>query len=316
MTAEGNHDQERSGHSHSHATVSKDTDSRRLWIALGLIVSFMAVEVVVGLLIHSLALLSDAAHMLTDAGALGMSLVVIRLMARPAKGNLTFGLKRTEILSAQANGYTLLALAIWIIYEGIHRIISPPRPGGLAILIVALVGIGVNLLATYQLSKANRESMNIEGSFQHILTDLAAFIFTAIAGAVILFTGFVRADGIASLIIAVIMIRAAYGLLRDSGRVLLEIAPEDIDVNALGRALAQHPHVENIHDLHVWTVASGFPSLSAHVLVHPGDDCHAIRRELEQLIDKDFGIDHTTLQVDHSPEQLLSLGDAPRHDRS
>jgi len=297
-------------------TVSKDTDSRRLWIALGLIVSFMAVEVVVGLLIHSLALLSDAAHMLTDAGALGMSLVVIRLMARPAKGNLTFGLKRTEILSAQANGYTLLALAIWIIYEGIHRIISPPRPGGLAILIVALVGIGVNLLATYQLSKANRESMNIEGSFQHILTDLAAFIFTAIAGAVILFTGFVRADGIASLIIAVIMIRAAYGLLRDSGRVLLEIAPEDIDVNALGRALAQHPHVENIHDLHVWTVASGFPSLSAHVLVHPGDDCHAIRRELEQLIDKDFGIDHTTLQVDHSPEQLLSLGDAPRHDRS
>lgn len=316
MTAERNHDHERSGHSHSHATVSKDTDSRRLWIALGLIVSFMAVEVVVGVLVHSLALLSDAAHMLTDAGALGMSLVVIRLMARPAKGNLTFGLKRTEILSAQANGYTLLALAFWIIYEGIHRIISPPRPGGLAILIVALVGIGVNLLATYQLSKANRESMNIEGSFQHILTDLAAFIFTAIAGAVILFTGFVRADGIASLIIAVIMIRAAYGLLRDSGRVLLEIAPEDIDVNALGRALAQHPHVENVHDLHVWTVASGFPSLSAHILVHPGDDCHAIRRALEQLIDKDFGIDHTTLQVDHSPEQLLSIADPSTRNRS
>ena len=310
MTAESKHDH--AGHSHSHAVVTKDTDSRRLWVALGLIVSFMAVEVVVGLLVHSLALLSDAAHMLTDAGALGMSLVVIRLMARPAKGNLTFGLKRTEILSAQANGYTLLALAIWIIYEGIQRLINPPQPGGLAILIVALVGIGVNLLATYQLSKANRESMNIEGSFQHILTDLAAFIFTAIAGALILFTGFERADGIASLIIAAIMIRAAYGLLRDSGRVLLEATPEGLDADEIGNALAAHPHVENIHDLHVWTVSSGFPSLSAHVLVHPGDDCHAIRRELEQLIDERFGIDHTTLQVDHAPsDRLLEIGDTP-----
>lgn len=296
-------------HGHAHAAVGPDTDSRRLWTALGLIISFMAVEVVVGLLVHSLALLSDAAHMLTDAGALGMSLVVIRLMARPAEGNLTFGLKRTEILSAQANGYTLLALSIWIIYEGIHRIISPPNPGGLAILIVALVGIGVNLLATYQLAKANRQSMNIEGSFQHILTDLAAFIFTAIAGALILTTGFERADGIASLIIAAIMIRAAYGLLRDSGRVLLEAAPAGINVTEVGQVLAQHPHVENVHDLHVWTVASGFPSLSAHVLVHPGDDCHTIRRELENLIDNRFGIDHTTLQVDHAPsDHLVTIG--------
>ena len=276
------------GHSHGHG-VSADADSRRLGAALALIVGFMIVEVVVGIFVHSLALLSDAAHMLTDAGALAMSLVVIRLVQRPAGGNLTFGLKRTEILSAQANGATLLVLAALIVYEGIRRLITPPQPGGLAILVVALVGIGVNLLATWQLAKANRESMNIEGSFQHILTDLFAFIATAIAGAAILFTGFERADGIASLLIAAIMLKAAYGLLRDSGRVLLEAAPEGMSVKEIGVAIAAHPHVENVHDLHVWEVSSGFPALSAHVLVRPGDDCHAVRRALEQMLGERFG---------------------------
>jgi len=171
---------EQSHADHSHAG-SSETDTRRLAVALALIVAFMAAEVAAGILAHSLALLSDAAHMLTDAGALGLSLVVIRLAAQPAKGDLTFGLKRTEILSAQANGATLLVLAGLIVYEGVHRLISPPQPEGTVILIVALVGILVNLAATWQLSKANRESMNVEGSFQHILTDLLAFIFTAIA---------------------------------------------------------------------------------------------------------------------------------------
>jgi cobalt-zinc-cadmium efflux system protein len=299
-----NHDR---GHSHSHG-VSADADSKRLTVALALIVGFMGVEVVVGILVHSLALLSDAAHMLTDAGALAMSLVVIRLVRRPAGGNLTFGLKRTEILSAQANGATLLVLAALIVYEGIQRLITPPQPGGMAILVVALVGIGVNLLATWQLAKANRQSMNIEGSFQHILTDLFAFIATAIAGAIILFTGFERADGIASLLIAAIMLKAAYGLLKDSGRVLLEAAPEGMSVQEIGEAIAAHPQVDSLHDLHVWQVSSGFPALSAHVLVRPGDDCHAVRRELEQMLDKRFGVDHTTLQVDHSNgEQLLTI---------
>jgi cobalt-zinc-cadmium efflux system protein len=293
---------------HSHVT-KEDADTRRLSISLGLIVSFMAVEVIVGILAHSLALLSDAAHMLTDAGALAISLVVIRLVKRPSAGNLTFGLKRAEILSAQANGGTLLVLAGLIVYEGIRRVISPPAAEGKAILVVALVGIAVNLVATWQLSKANRESMNIEGSFQHILTDLAAFVFTAIAGAIILGTGFVRADGIAALIVAAIMLRAAYGLLRDSGRVLLEAAPEGMNVSEIGRVIAAHPHVESLHDLHIWSIGSEFPALSAHVLVHPGDDCHAIRRELETLLNRQFGITHTTLQVDHSGgERLLTIG--------
>ena len=304
------HDEKADGSQAGHAhAIKEEADTRRLSIALGLIVSFMVGEVVAGILGHSLALLSDAAHMLTDAAALVMSLVVIHLVRRPARGNLTFGLRRTEILSAQANGATLLVLAFVIIYEGIRRLVTPPPAEGKLILIVALAGIAVNLVATWQLAKANRESMNIEGSFQHILTDLAAFIFTAIAGVVIVTTGNTRADGIASLIIAAIMIRAAYGLLRDSGRVLLEAAPEGMDVKEIGKALAAHVHVENIHDLHVWSVGSDLPALSAHVLVHPGDDCHAIRRELEQLLGEQFSITHTTLQVDHSgADKLLTIG--------
>jgi cobalt-zinc-cadmium efflux system protein len=310
MAAE--HDRGRSHAGHSHE-VKDDADAKRLSIALALILSFMAVEVVAGILAHSLALLSDAAHMLTDAAALVMSLVVIRLVRRPAGGNLTFGLKRSEILSAQANGGTLLVLAGLIVYEGVHRLIVPPAAAGTAILAVALAGIVVNLGATWQLSKANRQSMNIEGSFKHILSDLLAFIATAVAGAVILATGWSRADGVAALLVAALMLRAAWGLLRDSGRVLLEAAPQGMSVSEIGGALAAYPPVESVLDLHVWEVGSGFPSLSAHVLVRRGDDCHAIRRELEKLLEERFGIAHTTLQVDHAAApELLRIGNTAR----
>lgn len=265
----------------------------------------MAAEVVAGILAHSLVLLSDAAHMLADAGALVMSLVVIRLVARPARGNLTFGLRRSEILSAQANGATLLVLAGLIVYEAIRRLVSPPAPGGTVVLVVALAGIVVNLLATQQLARANRASLNIRGSYLHLLTDLFAFIATAIAGLVIIVSGFDRADPIASLLVVATMLWAAYGLLKDSGRVLLEAAPEGMNVDEIQEAIAHHPHVESLHDLHVWEVSSGFPALSAHVLVHPGDDCHGVRRELEHMLFDRFHIDHTTLQVDHSREHEL-----------
>jgi len=297
------------GHSHAgHAHAGPDTDTRRLAVALALIVGFMVAEIVAGILARSLALLSDAAHMLTDAGALLMSLVVIRLVARPARGNLTFGLRRSEILSAQANGATLLVLSGLVVYEAIRRLVAPPSPTGAAVLIVALVGIVVNLLATQQLAKANRESLNIRGSYLHLLTDLFAFIATAIAGLIIITTGFDRADPIASLLVAASMLWAAYRLLKASGRVLLEAAPQGMDVEEIGRAIAAHPHVESLHDLHVWEVSSGFPALSAHVLVHAGDDCHGIRRELEAMLGERFRIDHTTLQVEHrSDGGLLTI---------
>jgi len=292
------------GHSHG---VTADADRGKLAIALTLIAAFMVFEVVTGALVHSLALLSDAAHMLTDAGAIALSLVAIRLAAKPAKGAMTFGLKRTEILSAQFNGATLLVLGLLIIYEGITRLIKPPNVGGSAVLIVALVGIVVNLAASFTLSRANRQSMNVQGAFQHILTDLAAFIFTAIAGAVILATGFRRADGIASLVIAAIMLRASYQLLKASGRVFLEAAPEGLDPDAIGRRLVAQAGVREVHDLHVWEVTSGFPALSAHVLVAEQDDCHEIAHTLKRLLDHEFAIKHTTLQVDHEQAQLLNI---------
>ena len=292
------------GHAHSH---EQSGDVRRIAIALGLILAFMAGEVVAGILADSLALLSDAAHMLTDAGALLVSLVVLRLAAQPAGGNRTFGLRRSEILSAQANGAALLVLAGLIVYGAVRRLVSPPDADGAVILVVALVGIGVNFLATWQLSGANRRSLNIEGSYQHVLTDLFAFIATAIAGIVILASGWVRADPVAALLVAAIMLRASWGLLRDSGRVLLDIAPSGLSVQEIGTAMAAQPHVVEVHDLHVWEVTTEFPTLSAHVLVEPGADCHRIRRELEQLLHDRFGLDHTTLQVDHAPASLVQI---------
>src|SRR2546427_5785755 len=250
-----------------------ESDRGKLARTLMLIVAFVAAEVAIGVVAHSLALLSDAAHMLSDAAAIGLSLVALRLAARPAAGALTFGLKRVEILSAQANGVSLLVLAAFITYEAISRLVSPPSVRAGLVLGVALLGVLVNLLAVRMLASANRDSLNVEGGFQHVLTDLYGFIGTALAAVVILITGFQRADPIASLFIAALMARSAYWLLKASGRVFLEAAPEGLDPEAIGRALVAQPCVVEVHDLHVWEVTSGFPALSAHVLVAGEDDC-------------------------------------------
>ncbi len=286
--------------------VAPDADRRRLVAALALLGGFMLVEVVVGVVVRSLALLADAGHMLADTGALALALLALSLAGRPARGPLTFGFRRAEILSAQANGLTLAVLAVLVVVEGVRRLVHPPEPGGLAMLVVALAGIAVNLLATWQLARADRSSLNVRGAYLHVLTDLYAFAGTAVAGAVILTTGFDRADGIAALGIAATMLWAAFGLLRDSGRVLLEAAPADLDPDEIGRALAAHAAVASVHDLHVWTISSDLPSLSAHVVVPRDVDCHAARRELEALLRDRFGIEHTTLQVDHE-QGLLAL---------
>ena len=288
-------------HGHAHASAG------RLKVALGLLVGLMAVEVAAGALAHSLALLSDAAHMLTDAGAIALALVAVRLAARPAAGSLTYGLKRAEILSAQFNGATLLVLGLLIVYEGVRRLVSPPPVEGVVVLIVALVGVAVNLVATVVLHGADRRSLNVEGAFQHVLTDLVAFVATAVAGLVILVTGWDRADGVASLFVAGVMLRAAWSLLRDSGRIFLEAAPRGVDVDAVGAAMVAVPGVAEVHDLHVWEVTSGFPALSAHVLVGNDDDCHRARAALEVLLHDRFEIEHTTLQVEHVGGQLLEI---------
>jgi cobalt-zinc-cadmium efflux system protein len=305
---------EHPAHAHAHAAAAADADARKLALALALIAAFMAGEVAAAVVAHSLALLSDAGHMLADAGAIAFSLIALRLAARPAGGALTFGFKRAEILSAQANGVTLLVLAAFIAYEGTRRLFAPPEVRAGLILVVALVGVLVNLAAAWTLSRANRQSLNVEGSFQHILTDLYAFIGTALAAGVILLSGFQRADPIASLLIAALMARSGLALVMASGRVFLEAAPKGLDPQAIGRALVGEPHIVEVHDLHVWEVTSGFPALSAHVLVGRDSDCHAARRELEAMLLRRFGVDHTTLQVDHAggeESEIVQLEIAP-----
>lgn len=298
------HRRDHAGHSHG---VAADCDTRQLTIALGLICAFMVFEVAGGIVAHSLALLSDAGHMLTDAAAIGLSLAAARLALRPAAGAMTYGFKRAEILSAQANGVTLLILAAFIAYEAVRRLFDPPVIDAGLVLGVALVGVVVNLAATRALAKANRRSMNVEGSLQHLLTDLYAFIGTAIAATMILLTGFQRADPIISLLVAGLMVRSGYALVKASGRVFLEAAPAHLDPQLIGEALVGQPGVCEVHDLHVWEITSGLPALSAHVLVGEESNCHAIRRGMEAMLHERFALAHTTLQVDHEGGDLIQI---------
>jgi len=293
-------------HGHDHGG-SAETEIRPLTVALALIVAFMAAEVLLAFVADSLALLSDAAHMLVDAAALGLSVWAARLARRPARGEMTFGLRRAEILAAQANGVTLLLLGAAIVVEAIRRLNAPPEVRGGLVLATALAGAAVNVVALRQVARANRRSLNVEGSFRHLLTDLYAFAGTAVAGLIVWTTGFERADPIASLAVAASMLSTAWPLLRRSGRVLLEAAPEGTSPEEIAAAIRRHAGVTDVHDLHVWEISSGFPALSAHVLVGRGEDCHGIRRELEALLHERFHLEHTTLQVEHTSERLHEI---------
>jgi cobalt-zinc-cadmium efflux system protein len=272
----------------------------------------MAGEIVAGMLGHSLALLADAGHMLTDAAALGFALVASAMAARPAVGRWTFGYSRLEILAAQANGITLGLLALWVVWSAVHRLVDPQDVRGGLVLVVALAGAAASLAASLVLARASRDSLNVRAAFVHVATDVVAFGAAAVAGGLILATGWDRADPIASLAVAALMLWSSAWLLRDSTAIFLERAPSDADPDAIGRALVAEQDVVEVHDLHVWTVTSGFPALSAHVLVAPDADCHAARRRLEAKLTAQFGLTHTTLQVEHaeSSSKPVELGTA------
>lgn len=296
------------GHDHAHEHgVRADADTRPLATALALILAFLAAEVVAGIAADSLALLSDAAHMLVDAGALAVSLWAARLAQRPPGGRMTFGFRRAEILSAQANAITLLVLGVLILVEAVQRLAAPPSVSAPIVVVTAAAGAAVNVLAIWQVARANRESLNVEGSFRHLVTDFFAFAATVVAGVVVWATGFDRADPVASLAVAGSMLLAAWPLLRKTGRVLLEAAPEGLRPEEIEAAIRGHDGVVGLHDLHVWEISSGFPSLSAHVLVGREEDCHRVRRELEAVLHDRYGLEHTTLQVEHTSDRLLGI---------
>jgi cobalt-zinc-cadmium efflux system protein len=311
MTEPHGHPAHRHGPGHLHPTP--DADRRLLTAALALLVAFMALEVTAGILARSLALLADAGHMLTDAAALALALFAAWAAARPARGRWTFGFARVEILAAQANGIALALIALWITYEAIRRLVDPPNVDAGLVLPVALAGIAVNLVVVALLARAQRQSLNIRGAYLHALTDAAASGGAALAAVLILATGWDRFDPVASLLVAALALAGAWSLLRESGRIFLEAAPASAPPRDVGEAIASHEGVAEAHDLHVWTVTSGFPALSAHVLVDPDADCHRIRLELEQMLRERFGIDHTTLQVEHvGVETGLSIRRVPQ----
>lgn len=297
------------GEHHHHHAPGAGADPRALKTALAIIAVFFVVEVAAGFLAGSLALLSDAAHMLTDAGSLALALFAAGLAVRPPSGPFTFGLRRAEILSAQVNGAALLVLAGVIAYDAVRRLGDPPDANGTVMVVVGMAGAAVNLGAAFALSRGERRSLNVEGAYQHVLADLFGSLAAVLAGAAILAAGWERADPVAALAVVALMLRSAWSLLRASGRVLLEGTPEGMDPAEIGRVMCASAGVREIHDLHVWEITTGFPALSAHVLVGAEEDCHAVRRRIESLIHERFGIDHVTLQVDHE-DGLLQITDA------
>lgn len=303
-------------HAHGHqepGTAGRGPDRtanrKALRTALALTLSFTVVEIVGGLLTGSLALLADAVHMLSDNVSLGLALVAIRLAERPPTPQRSFGYQRAEILAALVNGLALLAVSAWILWEAYQRLEQPEEVLGAGMLAVATAGLIVNVVAFRILSPGAGESLNVAGALRHVLADMAGSAGAIVAALVILTTGFNEADPIIGALIAVLIAISAIPIVRDSIRILLEEAPQGVDVEKIGRTLAAHPGVSEVHDLHVWTITSGFPALSAHVVVGTEEDCHARRHELEEVLADRFGIEHTTLQMDHmTPQRLLQVG--------
>jgi len=295
---------------HDHDHDARSGSGRALGLALALTAGFTIVEVVAGFLTGSLALLADAVHMLSDNVSLALALGAVLLARRPATPERTYGFKRAEVLAALVNGLALVALAIWILYAAVRRLGDPPDVLGGWMLVVGLVGIGVNLAAGSILFRARAGSLNVDAAFRHVLADLLGSVGVVVAALVILATGWLEADPVVSILIALFVLASSWSILRDSTTILLEAAPKGIDTSAVGERLARAPGVVEVHDLHIWTITSGFPALSAHVLVGRGEDCHGRRRELESLLRTEFGIEHTTLQVDHAadPDRLVELG--------
>jgi cobalt-zinc-cadmium efflux system protein len=299
-------------HLHAHG-ASRNASRRGLALAFAITATYTVVEVVGGLLTGSLALLADAVHMLSDNVALGLALGAVWLAGKPARGQRTYGYQRAEVLVALANGVALVALAIWIFYAAVRRLDDPPDVLGGWMLAIALAGVAVNVAAARILHGA-RGGLNVEAAFRHVLADLLGSLGVVAAAVVVLATGRLEADPIAGMLIALLVLASSWTILRDSTRILLEAAPAGIDARTVGERLARAPGVVEVHDLHVWTITSGFPALSAHVLVGRGEDCHARRRELETLLRTEFGIAHTTLQVEHAEERgrLVELGRVER----
>jgi cobalt-zinc-cadmium efflux system protein len=290
--------------SHAHG---RERGRRALTLTLALTATFTIVEVVGGLLTDSLALLADAGHMLSDDLSLGLALFATWLAGRPPSPRRTFGYQRAEILAALFNGVTLVGISVLIFVEAYRRFDDPPDVLGGWMLAIACAGLAVNLTAAGILHRAGTESLNVSAAFRHVLADLAGSVGVIVAALIILVTGWEYADPLVSVLIGLLVLGSSWSIIRDASSILLEASPRGLNVQEIGTAMATVAGVTEVHDLHVWTITSGFPALAAHVTVDRDADCHAKRRELEALLSERFGLDHTTLQVDHAGGELLQI---------
>ena len=294
-------------HDHEHGHGASGRNRRALAIVLALTAGFTVVEIVGGLLTGSLALLADAGHMLSDNLSLGLAIFAAWLAGRPATPNKSFGYRRAEILAALANGVTLVAVSVWVFVEAYSRLREPAEVLGGPMLVIAALGLLVNAAGATILYRSGGESLNVEGAMRHVFADALGSVGAMAAATAIILTGWRYADPLISVVIGILILASSWKLLRDSTNILLEATPPDLSATEVGRKMASADGIVEIHDLHIWTITSGFPALSAHVLVGGHEDCHARRRELEHLLTHEYGISHTTLQVDHVGDHHASL---------
>jgi cobalt-zinc-cadmium efflux system protein len=283
-----------------------------MWIALGINAGMLVAEAIGGVLTGSLAVLADAGHVLSDVGAIALALFAAALAARPAGGRMTFGYQRSEILAALVNGLLLVVVAIAVAYEAVGRLGDPPSIEAGGVLALGLLGLAGNVAAALVLSRGERSDVNLEGVLRHSAADALGSIGVVIAGVVVLAGGSSVVDPIVSLAIALLILLSSWRLIAEPVGVLMEAAPAGVDVDDAGAAICAEEGVLSVHDLHIWTVTSGFGALAAHVVVEPSCDRDLVRARIELLLRERFGIEHTTLQMEEqAPEGLLHVENAP-----
>jgi cobalt-zinc-cadmium efflux system protein len=290
-------------HHHHH----RSDDNRRMRVVLLINLAMLVAGIAGGVVFDSLALLADAGHVLADVGAIGLALFAAWMASRPSGPQRTFGFRRTEILAALANGITLVAVSVFVFVEAVARLSDPPDVAGGGVLVVGAFALAGNGVATWLLMRGDRSNVNLEGVLRHSAADALGSLGVIVAGLLVITTGWNQADPIVSIAIGVLILFGSWRLLREPFNVLMESAPEGIDVQEVGTAMCAVPGVREVHDLHVWTVTSGFPALAAHIRSDPSDSADEVRERIEAVLHERFGLDHTTLQV--VPEPLLQLED-------
>jgi cobalt-zinc-cadmium efflux system protein len=283
-----------------------------MWWALGINVALLVAEAIGGIVTGSLAVLADAGHLLSDAGSIALALIAARLAALPAAGRRTFGYQRSEVLAALVNGLLLVVVSIAVAFAAVGRFSDPPRIDGWGVLAPGVLGLAGNVVATVILARGQREDVNLEGVLRHSAADALGSIGVVVAGAFVLFGGSPVIDPIVGLLIAVLILASSWRLIKEPVDVLMEAAPAGMDVEGIGAAICGEEGVRSVHDLHVWTVTSGFGAIAAHVVVAQGADRDLIRRRLELTLGERYGIGHTTLQMEEEASQeLLRVENAP-----